>query len=556
LTINVFDKDLISADDFLGQVVVDLNQVKVDGSSVWRTLQPRPGRQEVVKGVIRISMLPLDAEAMQASNSSAVVLKGSSEIVQRVKAAQAANVTQIDASGLDMAETHSALLAVPIWTSMDLGFNKFTTLPLQLDTFVNLTELILSGNQITQISADLGNLVGLQRLFLNGNYLKELPPQIGLLTNLEKLDCANNGMKKLPAEIGNCKKLEELVLSGNDFAGGIPDELGELEFLVTLHLNACNLTELPKYICSLERLLEFDLGTNNLEQLPAPFGNLTRLVTLNIADNQLTDLPMSMGKCMQLDSCQLERNPIKNEELMRKYRMGTKHVCDYLEKRLFAFEQEQKRRQKEGAKRAGGAAKKRPGMPKQRPGLREFAGEDGVTVVNAQPDDEEDEYAGMTPDEAMKRKRYAAQQKSHTLRLEFIELKKSLMLSKTLEESLPVAKAIRDMKPWCEEARTCLLPVERVKPPPLFPNETKFQQLKKTSMVAFKDVELVIGAITNTLSTNLSVDQTTLLIRVVNDINGRLEEARAEIKAMEDAKKGIKSVDPTMALLDEMEADL
>eukprot|EP01122_Echinamoeba_exundans_P004202 TRINITY_DN14219_c0_g1_i1.p1 TRINITY_DN14219_c0_g1~~TRINITY_DN14219_c0_g1_i1.p1 ORF type:complete len:622 (-),score=159.44 TRINITY_DN14219_c0_g1_i1:68-1933(-) len=557
LTINVFDKDLISADDFLGQVVVDLAQIKVDGSSVWRTLQPRPGRQEVVKGVLRISMTPVEGEAVQSA-SSAVVLKGSSEIVQRVKAAQAANLSQIDASGLELTETHSALLAVPMWTSIDLGFNKFTTLPTSLDTFANLTELILSGNQITQITADLGNLVGLQRLFLNGNYLKELPPQIGLLTNLEKLDCANNGMKRLPAEIGNCKKLEELVLSGNDFAGGIPDELGELEFLVTLHLNACNLTELPKYICSLERLLEFDLGTNNLEQLPAPFGNLTRLVTLNIADNQLTDLPMSMGKCLQLDSCQLERNPIKNEELMRKYRMGTKHVVDYLEKRLFAFEQEQKRRQKEGAKRAAGAAKKRPAMPKQRPGLREFAGEDdGVTVVNAQPDDDpEDEYAGMPPEEAMKRKRFAAQQKSHNLRLEFIELKKSLMLAKTLEESLPVAKAIRDMKPWCEEARTCLLPVERVKPPPLFPNETKFQQLKKTSMVAFKEVELIITAITNTLSTNLTQDQTNLLIRVVTDINRRFEEAKAEIKAMEDAKKGTKSADPTMALLDQIEADL
>lgn len=552
MTINVFDKDLISADDFLGQVVVDIQQIKVDGSSVWRTLQPRPGRQEVVKGVIRISMMAMEGEAA-ADTNSASALKGSGEMQQRVRAAQAANLTQIDASGLELTEVHPALLAVPMWTSIDLGFNKFTALPASLTTFVHLTELVLSGNHITQLTADIGGLVTLQRLFVNGNYLKELPPQIGLLTNLEKLDASNNGMKKVPAEIGNCKKLEELVLSGNDFAGGVPDEIGELEFMVTLHLNACNLTELPKYLCSLERLLEFDLGTNNLEQLPAPFGNMTRLVTLNLADNQLTDLPMSMGKCLQLDSCQLERNPIKNEELMRKYRMGTKHVVDYLEKRLFAFEQEQKRRQKEGAKRAGGAAKKRPAMPKDRPGLREFAGGDGPGAESG-TSEEEDPYAGLTPEEKLKRMRYAAQQKAHTLRLEFIELKKSLMTSKTLEESLPVAKAIRDMKPWCEEARTCLLPVERVKPPPLFPNETKFQQLKKTSMVALKEVELVITAVTNTLATNLSAEQTNLLVRVVNDISRRFDEATAEIKALADKKKGPMSDDPTMALLDEMES--
>lgn len=571
MTINCFDKDLVSADDFLGQVVVDINQIPLNGASVWRTLQPRPGRQEVVKGVIRISLTKAEGAASGHNRTdSTAALKGSSEIVQRVKQAQANNITQIDASGLDLKEVPAALLAVPMWTSIDLGFNKFTALPSRLDAFSQLVEIIFSGNQLTQLSADLGQLLSLQRLYLNGNFLKELPAEIGKLTNLEKLDASNNGMRKIPPEICNCKKLEELLLSGNDFAGGVPDELGELEFLVTLHLNACNLPELPPYLCSMERLLECDLGTNNLEQLPSNFGNMTRLVTLNLADNRLTDLPLSMGKCLQLDACQLERNPLKNEELMRKYRMGTKHVVDYLEKRLFAFEQEQKRRKKDAAKRAaakapgGAAAKKRPPMPKDRPGLREFAGEDGgPRIVNAQPeidfDVEDDEWedpswASLSADEKEKRRRYATQTKAHDIRLEFIELKKTLMTAKSVEDTLPVAKAIRDMKPWCEEARTCLLPLERVKPPPLFANETKFQQLKKTSMVAFKEVEIVLTGITNSLATNLTPDQVKLLVRVVRDIGKRLTEAMKEIKAGANAKKGGNAADPTMALLDEIES--
>lgn len=42
-----------------------------------------------------------------------------------------------------------------------------------------------------------------------------------------------------------------------------------------------------------------------------------------------------MGACVHLDSVLLERNPIKDKELMRKYAIGTDHLNDYLAKKLF-----------------------------------------------------------------------------------------------------------------------------------------------------------------------------------------------------------------------------
>lgn len=58
LLITVWDKDLLSSDDFLGHVIVDVSKIKLDGSEAWFTLQPRHGRKEKVTGDICMSFVP------------------------------------------------------------------------------------------------------------------------------------------------------------------------------------------------------------------------------------------------------------------------------------------------------------------------------------------------------------------------------------------------------------------------------------------------------------------------------------------------------------------
>lgn len=65
---------------------------------------------------------------------------------------------------------------------------------------------------------------------------------------------------------------------------------------------------------------------------------MSRLVSLNLSDNKLTDLPLSVGACVHMDSVILDRNPIKDQELLRKYAIGTDHLMDYLGKRLFGMQ--------------------------------------------------------------------------------------------------------------------------------------------------------------------------------------------------------------------------
>jgi Leucine-rich repeat (LRR) protein len=554
VTLTVWDKDLIT-DDFLGLVHVDLADLPLDGTSLWRDLQPRPGKKDKIKGSIRMSFVPGTKSAV--SNAGAKSEGVSNQVAGRLKAANESDATELDLTGCNLAEVPDGVLAVPEWTSLDLGFNVFETFPETLTVFKYLAELFLSGNRLTTLPPAIGQLGGsLRSLYLNGNFLTAIPAEISELANLEKLDVANNQIKFLPPEIGNISQLEELRLNGNPIVT-LPVELGKLQYLITLDLNGCALNNIPDKCLINPRLLELDLGTNQLTVLPNDFGTLTRLVTLNLADNQLTDLPLSMGKCESMDSCQLERNPIKNERLMEKYQMGTDHLIDFLSKRLFEHEQVAKQRMKQGIDKNRAKAKLSDaaepdaapsssssggGGGGRRPKLSDFAKGDGdelnwvsTGLGRARNDEDDDDFDLVTPEqreaialsklppeERTTKKRYAAQASAHQIRQLLVGVKKGVMLSKAVEDCLPWAKLTRDLKGESDAIVDLLGRIEKPQPAPLFPHETKFQQLKKTTLVALKEVEAVNNAVLNTCSTLIAEDRVDIFREFLKRANARL----------------------------------
>lgn len=503
-------------------VHIELADLPLDGTSIWRELQPRPGKKDKIKGSIRFSFVP-GAKSAAASNSK--VEGVSSQVAARLKAANDTDATELDLTGCNLADVPDGVMAVPEWTSLDLGFNVFSVFPENITQFKYLAELFLSGNRITILPPSIGELGGsLRSLYLNGNFLTALPAEISQLSNLEKLDAANNQIRTLPAEIGQVAQLEELRLNGNPIST-LPVEMSNLSYLVSLDMNGCQLQTIPEKCLVNPRLLELDLGTNQLTSLPSDFGCLTRLVSLNLADNKLTDLPLSMGKCESMDSCQLEGNPIKNEKLMAKYKVGTDHLIDYLSKRLFEQEQVTKQRMKQGLDKA------RPKMrdsfgpgAKARPSLSDFARGEGEGELNwvstglrlSEEDEEVKQtpeqkenaaWARLTPEERTIKKRYAAQSTTHQIRQMVVEVKKGVMLAKTVEECIPWAKVIRDIKAEADAIVDLLGRYDKPQPAPIFPHETKFQQLKKTTLVALKEVEAVNTAVLNTCSTLIAEDR-------------------------------------------------
>jgi hypothetical protein len=94
------------------------------------------------------------------------------------------------------------------------------------------------------------------------------------LTNLNILDLAGNQLAgTIPPEIGDLENLTELELGGNLITGLIPPEIGELESLTFLHL-------------------EYNQFTG---PIPSEISNLSNLVWLNFVHNQLTgEIPESI----------------------------------------------------------------------------------------------------------------------------------------------------------------------------------------------------------------------------------------------------------------------
>ena len=173
-------------------------------------------------------------------------------------------------------------------SSLNLSGNHISgSLPPQIGNLLELNELILNYNKISgNIPPELGNLTGLTELFLQQNLLSgSLPNEIGNLNNLRHLNIGGNRLTgAIPTELFNLYNLEDAIFRfiafgyidqnqfsassfenfgnlanikrfmapGCSFSGGIPDAIGNLEFLQILDLGGNQLSGvIPDNICNL-----------------------------------------------------------------------------------------------------------------------------------------------------------------------------------------------------------------------------------------------------------------------------------------------------------------
>lgn len=516
LTITLWDKDTFS-DDFLGVCMIDINLTPQDGSSIWKTLEPRPGKKDKVQGEIRISLVP----GTQTSEDKSVKTKpASSQVKSRIQAAMEEGLTELDLTGCHLNALPSELLEQYQWTTLDIGFNQFSEWPASLSSFKLLTELFVSGNQITSIGDSIGDMVQLKELYLNGNLLVELSDRVSCLTNLEKLDLANNSLRSINPSIGQIVNLEELKLNGNPIKE-LPKEIGNLSYLLVFDLSFCNLLSLPDSFCNLTRLLELDLGSNNLQSLPTKFGDLRRLVTLNLIDNKLPELPLSMGNLKQIENCVIDGNPINDDMLWKKYSMSSQHLIDYLDKKLFERDQLAKKEAKHGL---DGKKKKtkRPKIPigdSLSSSTSENPSTKDITSTNKIEEKRIDDLSDLSPEERAARKRFKTLEFCHTIKKNLVDFKRAIMLAKTIEEAVPPSKVIRDIKIILEDAKKYLPYSDPPHPAQIFPNDTQLQKLKKTVMIAMKDVEITVMKLLNILATLISESTVETLHDILKDVD-------------------------------------
>ncbi|KAM3681706.1 hypothetical protein ACB094_12G017500 [Castanea mollissima] len=203
---------------------------------------------------------------------------------------------------------------------LDLSVNKLTgTIPTNIGTLSKLQFLDLSTNslngslplslanltQVYELSVSRNNITGEldRRLFPDGSSLSKT----GLLSlkSFALQDTKLGG--RIPEEIGNLKYLVELgldrnyfcgpippsidlFLSSNQLSGSVPEEIGNLSSLVNLQLAFNNFTgQLPLQVCQGGKLANFSAAFNNFTgPIPVSLKNCRTLYRVRLEHNLLT----------------------------------------------------------------------------------------------------------------------------------------------------------------------------------------------------------------------------------------------------------------------------
>ncbi|OGY28481.1 MAG: hypothetical protein A3F33_02825 [Candidatus Woykebacteria bacterium RIFCSPHIGHO2_12_FULL_43_10] len=98
-----------------------------------------------------------------------------------------------------------------------------------------------------------------------------------------RLDLSERGIptrKELPSSIGKFTNLKELVLVNNSLLVTLPQELGQLQNLVSLNLTNVPLKEFPSSVAALRKLKYLDWKGHDISRIPGNIDSMVSLVRL------------------------------------------------------------------------------------------------------------------------------------------------------------------------------------------------------------------------------------------------------------------------------------
>uniref|UniRef100_M8CYG4 non-specific serine/threonine protein kinase n=1 Tax=Aegilops tauschii TaxID=37682 RepID=M8CYG4_AEGTA len=200
-----------------------------------------------------------------------------------------------------------------------------TGLPPGLTNCRRLETLDMSGNKLLSgsIPTFFTELPSLKRLALAGNeFAGPIPEELGQLCGrIVDLDLSSNRLVGgLPASFANCSSLEVLDLRANqlsgDFVASVVSTISPLRVLRLAFNNITGANPLPALAAGCPLLEEIDLGSNELdgEIMPDLCSSLPSLKKLFLPNNYLNGtVPTSLGNCANLESIDLSFNFLVGE---------------------------------------------------------------------------------------------------------------------------------------------------------------------------------------------------------------------------------------------------
>ncbi|NXX04410.1 LRC40 protein, partial [Larus smithsonianus] len=103
-------------------------------------------------------------------------------------------------------------------THLDIRNNFLTSLPEEMEALTRLQVINLSFNRFKVFPSVLYRILALETVLLGNNQVGSIDPlQLKKLDRLGTLDLQNNDLLQVPPELGNCETLRTLLLEGNPF---------------------------------------------------------------------------------------------------------------------------------------------------------------------------------------------------------------------------------------------------------------------------------------------------------------------------------------------------
>ncbi|XP_050756750.1 leucine-rich repeat-containing protein 40 isoform X1 [Gymnogyps californianus] len=103
-------------------------------------------------------------------------------------------------------------------THLDIRNNFLTSLPEEMEALTRLQIINLSFNRFKVFPSILYRILALETVLLSNNQVGSIDPlQLKKMEKLGTLDLQNNDLLQVPPELGNCETLRTLLLEGNPF---------------------------------------------------------------------------------------------------------------------------------------------------------------------------------------------------------------------------------------------------------------------------------------------------------------------------------------------------
>ncbi|KAH9779623.1 Receptor-like protein 35 [Citrus sinensis] len=227
-------------------------------------------------------------------------------------------------------DDNSSLFHLSHLQTLNLAFNDFggSQISPEIGRLKELTYLNLSFSYFGGlVPYEISHLSKLTHLELSLNYFLTIEQKtfdlvVSNLTNLSLLNLGRTNMKlylsstnfagKIPDSIGNLLLLEIVHIEGCSFTGSIPTSIGNLTRATEIVFASNRLTgHLPHHVSGLSYLTTLDLSGNSLQgRVPSWLFTLPSLVSIDLSNNMLNGPIDSFQSPNSLQEVRLQKNEI------------------------------------------------------------------------------------------------------------------------------------------------------------------------------------------------------------------------------------------------------